>query len=66
MPLYEYICQVCGQHFDARQGFDDPPLTDCPAGHQGVRRLVGQPVVHFHGKGFYVTDSKKARHAGSR
>ena len=66
MPLYEYICQTCGRRFDARQGFNDPAATTCPAGHHDVRRLLGHPAVHFRGKGFYVTDNKKAGHSGSR
>lgn len=66
MPLYEYECQVCGRRFDRLQSFGDPPADTCPAGHRAVRRVVGQPAVHFTGKGFYVTDNGRGSGSGSR
>lgn len=39
MPRYDYECEVCGNRFEARHGFDDPmPL--CPNGHAEVHRLI--------------------------
>jgi putative FmdB family regulatory protein len=65
MPLYEYVCQNCGLRFEARQGFDNPRTSVCPAGHKDVRRLFGRPAIHFRGKGLFVTDNKEATNAGS-
>ena len=59
MPLYEYVCRVCGRHFEIRHGFDDLPAAVCPAGHHDVRRLFEPTPVHFKGSGFYVTDNKQ-------
>ena len=63
MPIYEYVCEVCGQRFERRQRFDEPAVTCCPAGHEHVHRLLGRPAVHFKGSGFYVTDNKQAHNA---
>lgn len=56
MPIYEYVCPVCGCHFENRQGFDDPAPQECPHGHRGVRRVFSPPVIVFKGSGFYTTD----------
>ncbi len=56
MPIYEYVCPVCGCHFEKHQGFNDPPPQECPHGHRGVRRMFSPPVIIFKGSGFYTTD----------
>ena len=61
MPLYEYECTVCGVRFERRQHMANDPIKTCPECGGEVRRLV-QPVgIVFKGKGFYVTENKKAR-----
>ncbi|MFI5341526.1 MAG: FmdB family zinc ribbon protein [Candidatus Methylomirabilales bacterium] len=40
MPTYEYECQVCGRRFEQRQAMSDTPLTECPACHGQVHRIV--------------------------
>lgn len=59
MPTYEYECQTCGHHFDARQSMKDPHLTDCPKPDcEGpVKRKIslGAGFI-FKGSGFYITD----------
>jgi putative FmdB family regulatory protein len=65
MPIYEYVCEICGQHFDRRQGFDDPDPETCPAGHHKLRRLPNHPAIHFKGNGFYVTDNKSSGKGGA-
>ncbi len=59
MPLYAYRCESCGVQFDARQSFDDEPLTTCPeCGEEALRKLY-QPVgIVFKGSGFYATDHR--------
>ena len=56
MPLYEYSCHNCGETFEVKQKFSDPPLTI----HQGcggtVERLLSPPALQFKGSGWYVTD----------
>ena len=58
MPVYTYECESCGERFEARQSFNDEPLTVCPTCEGKVYRVI-QPVgIVFKGSGFYVTDSR--------
>jgi len=58
MPIYTYECENCGERFEARQGFNDSPLTICPTCEGKLYRVI-QPVgIVFKGSGFYVNDSK--------
>jgi putative FmdB family regulatory protein len=58
MPIYEYLCEVCGLRFDRLQSFKDAPLQECPNCGGSVHRVI-QPVgVIFKGSGFYVTDNR--------
>ena len=41
----------------------DDPLTDCPACHGSVRRVVNSVGVVFKGKGFYITDNRGGKNA---
>ena len=59
MPIYEYECRTCGNHFERLQRFKDEPETECPQCHHEVHRLLGTPAIIFHGPGFYVTDNGK-------
>jgi putative FmdB family regulatory protein len=59
MPTYEYECQKCGHHFEARQSMKDPHLTDCPqeSCEGPVKRKIGLGSgLIFKGSGFYITD----------
>jgi putative FmdB family regulatory protein len=60
MPTYEYECKICGFSFEAFQGINDTPLSECPECGKEVRRLiVGGAGIIFKGSGFYINDSKK-------
>jgi putative FmdB family regulatory protein len=57
MPLYEYLCESCGERLERLQKFADPPPVECPAcGQPGLRRLLSAPAFQFKGTGWYVTD----------
>jgi putative FmdB family regulatory protein len=59
MPTYEYECQKCGHHFEARQSMKDAHLTDCPQEtcEGPVKRKIGLGSgLIFKGSGFYITD----------
>ena len=60
MPVYEYACTACGERTEAKQGFDDPPLEDCPHCGGKLRKLYSPVGVVFKGSGFYSTDKKPA------
>jgi len=40
MPLYDYRCEACDEHFEVRHGFNDPTPA-CPmCGQAQVQRLI--------------------------
>lgn len=60
MPLYEFLCKVCGHRFEKIQKFSDPPPTECPAcGEDEIEQVIHAPAVQFKGSGWYVTDYAK-------
>jgi putative FmdB family regulatory protein len=59
MPIYTYRCANCSTELDLVQGFDDPPLTQCPKCHEEHMQRVYKPIrVVFKGSGFYATDNR--------
>jgi len=65
MPIYEYACTACGERTEAKQGFDDPPLTECPICGGSLRKLYSPVGIVFKGSGFYSTDAKKKSRSSS-
>jgi putative FmdB family regulatory protein len=65
MPLYEYQCDDCGVRFERRQAITADSLKTCPECGGEVRRLIHPVGVIFKGKGFYVTDNRKAKSSTS-
>lgn len=61
MPVYEYACTACGERTEARQGFDDPPLEECPVCGGKLRKLYSPVGIVFKGSGFYSTDQKSKK-----
>ncbi len=59
MPLYEYECFVCGEHFEKIRRVADASRMECPKCGGKVRRLLGVPALQFKGSGWYVTDYGK-------
>ena len=65
MPLYEYQCDACGQHFEVMQKFADQPLTVHETCGGTVHRLLSAPALQFKGSGWYVNDYAKGSKSGS-
>ncbi len=60
MPIYEFACAACGEHFDRLQKLSDPDPTVCPkCGAERVSRQVTAPAFRLSGSGWYETDFKK-------
>jgi putative FmdB family regulatory protein len=60
MPIYEFECAKCGEHFDRLQKLSDPDPDACPqCGAPGVRRCLTAPSFRLSGSGWYETDFKK-------
>lgn len=60
MPLYEYLCDSCGQRIEALQRLADPPLEVCPNCNGKLKKLLSAPAFQFKGSGWYVTDYARA------
>jgi len=61
MPVYNFLCPICGAQFEERLSFKDNfKEVLCPQGHPGARRIYSVPSVVFKGSGFYVTDHRKS------
>jgi putative FmdB family regulatory protein len=66
MPIYEYICNACGNEFEAMQKFSDKPLTKCACGKSGkVERKLSVPSFHLQGGGWY-NEGYSAKKDGSK
>ena len=67
MPIYEYKCRKCGEHFEKRQSISDDPLTVCDKCGGGLEKQWSLSGFQFKGAGWYVTDysSKKPAEAKS-
>ena len=59
MPVYEYECGHCRNHFDLRQGFHEDAEAVCPQCQGQAKRVFYPTAVVFKGSGFYITDSRK-------
>jgi putative FmdB family regulatory protein len=67
MPLYEYECDNCHEHFEVIQKFSDEPLTvHAKCGGGPVRRLISTSALQFKGSGWYVNDYAKGGSSASK
>ena len=53
MPVYEYQCQSCGNQFELRQKFSDPPASECPNCKGEVKKLISSAAFSLKGGGWY-------------
>jgi putative FmdB family regulatory protein len=58
MPTYDYICDGCGNEFEAFESIKADPQTICPKCNEAkLRRKIGAgAAIIFKGSGFYQTD----------
>lgn len=64
MPLYEYLCQACGQKIEVIQKFSDPPLETCEKCGGQLQKLLSSPAIQFKGAGWYITDYSRKGDSG--
>jgi len=59
MPIYEYVCESCGELTEALRKISDPPLEICPVcGQPALRKKVSAAAFRLKGGGWYETDFK--------
>ena len=61
MPIYEYVCQVCGKKTEIIQQVGERPLRICPHCGGKLKKAFSAPAIQFKGTGWYVTDYARAR-----
>jgi len=67
MPIYEYVCNVCGKELEQLQKISDVPLVDCPACRQKtLRKKVSAAGFQLKGTGWYATDFKDKKEAKTK
>lgn len=55
MPIYEYECNSCHQHFDTMQKISEAPLENCTlcGAEKSLKKLVSNTAFHLKGGGWY-------------
>ena len=62
MPLYEFTCTHCSEHFEQILSFSMTEAPACPhCQSTATRRLMSMPAIHFKGSGFYKTDNTNGK-----
>jgi len=56
LPLYEYRCRKCGQHFERIESVSAKATKKCPHCGGKAERQIAAPAIQFKGSGWYVTD----------
>lgn len=56
MPLYEYECTKCHEHFDVFHAADQRKRPRCPKCGSSSRRVFLPVGIIFKGSGFHVND----------
>jgi putative FmdB family regulatory protein len=59
MPIYEYQCQQCGNHFEIMQKISDAPLSECQTCGGALEKQWSQTSFQLKGGGWYVSDYGK-------
>ena len=65
MPIYEYRCKDCGEHFEKRQKVSDEPLKVCEKCSGTLEKQWSRTGFQFKGEGWYVTDYASKKPASS-
>ena len=66
MPIYEYRCKDCGEHFEKRQSVSDDPLKICEKCGGSLEKQWSLSGFQFKGAGWYVTDYAGKKDAGGK
>jgi putative FmdB family regulatory protein len=60
MPIYEYVCDVCGKSQERLVSFKNvQEFIPCPCGGS-AHKVISAPAFHLKGNGWYESDYKKA------
>ena len=55
MPIYEYLCEGCGNVSEVIQKLDEPPPRACPeCGSSHLAKIVSRSAFQLKGGGWYA------------
>jgi len=67
VPIYEFVCQNCGEEFEKIQSFSVAIAPICPRCQSiQVQRQMSRPAIHFKGSGWYINDSKPGKESAKK
>ena len=61
MPIYEYACKSCGEHFECMQKISEPPIAPCPKCGDTADRTISQTSFTLKGSGWYKDGYSKEK-----
>ena len=66
MPIYDYVCQICGHRMEVMHGVHDagPPACERCAGP--LRKAVTTPAIVFKGSGWAKKDARAAARSSDK
>ncbi|HEY6329803.1 MAG TPA: FmdB family zinc ribbon protein [Blastocatellia bacterium] len=56
MPIYEYVCEKCGERIEVLQKVTDRPLKRCRKCRGKLEKVVSRTSFQLKGGGWYKTD----------
>lgn len=62
MPIYEYVCTVCGARHEVMHGIHAAPPSACPECGALLRKALSVPAIHFKGSGWAKMDARAGAH----
>lgn len=60
MPVYDYVCSVCGHRFEVFRGRNEAGPGQCPLCRGPVIRAFAPPTIVFRGSGWAKKDRRAA------
>jgi len=58
VPIYDYVCSVCGHRFEIFHGLNESGPHSCPLCGGRVSRAFAPPAIHFKGSGWAKVDRR--------
>ena|GEM_PF-558229 len=66
MPVYEYVCTVCGHPIEVMHSFTAAGPTVCTQCGGAMRKALSTPAIVFKGSGWAKKDHRDKVHASSK
>jgi putative FmdB family regulatory protein len=61
MPIYEYVCEKCGNHIELMQKVGDAPPQKCAKCKKGkMEKIFSRTSFQLKGSGWYASDYAKS------